>query len=119
MGTGKMSILTDSPSDGESRRTCDRFESSAVLQYFFKKSSQRFKDCELVDVSRSGIAIRVPVSEDIYVGMDAVLEITLPRSLDHITVKGTIAWSQSTETGLVGIQFASLLTPEILTRLIG
>ncbi len=113
-----MSIAMDSSLDGIDRRDHERFDSSAMVQYFFKKSSQRFMECELVDVSRSGVAIRVPVSEDVFFGMDALLEITLPGSLDHITVKGTIAWSQSTETGLVGIRFESLLTPEVLTRLI-
>jgi hypothetical protein len=113
-----MSIAMDSSLDGSDRREHERFESSAMVQYFFKKISLRFMDCELVDVSRSGVAIRVPVSEDVFFGMDAFLEITLPGSLDHITVKGTIAWSQSTETGLVGIRFESLIDQEILTRLL-
>lgn len=108
----------DSSFDNDDRRDYERFESSAMVQYFFKKRSQRFMECDLVDVSRSGIAIRVPESEDVFFGMDVVLEITLPRSLDHITVSGTIKWSQSTETGLVGIRFDNLLTPEVLTRLI-
>lgn len=108
----------DSFLDSKDRRDYVRFESSAMAQYFFKKRSQRFKECEVVDVSRSGIAIRVPVSEDVFDGMDVVLEITLPGSLDHMTVSGTIKWSQSTETGLVGIRFDNLLTLEVLTRLI-
>ena len=104
--------------DSKDRRDYERFESKAMVQYFIKKRSQRFMDCEVVDVSRSGIAIRVPMSEDVFFGMDVLLEITLPGSLDHITVSGTIKWSQSTETGLVGIRFDNLLTPEVLTRLI-
>ena len=70
----------DSFLDSKDRRDHERFESSAMVQYFFKKSSQRFMDCEVVDVSRSGIAIRVPTSEDVFLGMDVVLEITLPGS---------------------------------------
>ena len=108
----------DSVSENIDRRDHARFESKAMVQYFFKKRSLRFMDCELVDVSRSGIAVRVPVSEDVFFGMDVLLEITLPGSLDHITASGTIKWSQSTETGLVGIRFENLLTPEVLTRLI-
>jgi hypothetical protein len=108
----------DSISENIDRRDHERFVSKARVQYFFKKRSQRFMECELVDVSRSGIAIRVPVSEDVFVGMDVVFEITLPGSLDHITVKGLIAWSQSTETGLVGVRFENLLTPEIMIRLL-
>jgi len=113
-----MSVETDSFLDNKDRREHERFESSARVQYFLKKRSMRYMDCELVDVSRSGIAIRVPVSEDVFVGMDVLLEITLPGSLDHITVRGTIAWSQSTETGLVGIRFESMLEPDVLTRLL-
>jgi hypothetical protein len=113
-----MSIKMDPFMDGKDRRDHERFESSARVQYFIKKHSQRFMDCELVDISRSGIAVRVPASEDLFVGMDVVFEITLPGSLEHITVRGIIAWSQSTETGLVGIRFASLLAPAILNRLI-
>jgi hypothetical protein len=59
------------------------------------------------------------MAEDVFVGMDVLFEITLPGSLDHITVKGVIVWSQSTETGLVGVRFESLLSPEVMTRLIG
>ncbi len=113
-----MSIETDSSLDGIDRRDYERFESSARVQYFLKKRSLRYMDCELTDVSRSGIAIRVSVSEDVFVGMDVLLEITLPGSLDHIILKGTIAWSQSTETGLVGIRFECLMDQEIFTRLI-
>ena len=104
--------------DSQDRREHERFESSARVQYFIKKRSMRYMDCELVDISRSGIAIQVPVSEDLSVGMDVLLEITLPGSLDHVTVKGIVAWSQSTETGLIGIRFEGLVAPEIMTRLI-
>ena len=108
----------DTLSGGKDRRDYGRFRSIARVQYFIKKHSQRYMDCELVDISRSGIAVSVPTSEDLFVGMDVVLEITLPGSLERITVRGIIAWSQSTETGSVGIRFESLLAPEILTRLI-
>jgi len=108
----------DSISDNIDRRDHERFKSSARVQYFFKKRSLRYMDCELIDVSRSGIAIQVAVSEEVFFGMDVMLEITLPGSLDLVTVSGTIKWSQSTETGLVGIRFDDLLTPEVLTRLI-
>ena len=65
----------------------------------------RYMDCELVDVSRSGMAIRVPASETVASGMEVSLEITLPGSLDQITVRGTVAWFLSGKTVLVGIRF--------------
>jgi hypothetical protein len=116
--TGARRIMEDFFLDNRDRREHERFESTAMVRYFIKKCSTRYMDCELVDISRSGIAIRLSGSEEAFVGMDVVLEITLPRSLDHITVKGTIAWSQSTGTGLVGIRFENLIAPEVLTRLV-
>ena len=104
--------------DGNNRRSHERFQSNAMVQYFFKKSSMRYMDCELVDVSRSGMAIRVPASESVDSGMEVSLEITLPGSLDQITVRGTVAWFLSGETTLTGIRFESLIEPELLTRLI-
>jgi PilZ domain len=104
--------------DGNKRRSHERFESNAMVQYFFKKSSMRYMDCELVNVSRSGMAIRVPASESVDSGMEVSLEITLPGSLDQITVRGTVAWFLSEETILAGIRFERLIEPEVLTRLI-
>ena len=42
------------------RRAKDRFQANTMVQYFIKKRSARYMDCDLVDVSRNGIAIRVP-----------------------------------------------------------
>jgi len=104
--------------DGNNRRSHERFQSNAMVQYFFKKSSMRYMDCDLVDVSRSGMAIRVPASEAVASGMEVSLEITLPGSLDQITVRGTVVWFLGGETTLTGIRFESLIEPELLTRLI-
>ena len=104
--------------DGNNRRSHERFQSIAMVRYFFKKSSMRYMDCDLVDVSRGGMAIRVPASESVASGMEVLLEITLPGSLDQITVRGTVAWFRSGENTLTGIRFESLIEPELLTRLI-
>ena len=118
MGNGERSTEMDFFLDGNNRRSHERFQSNAMVQYFFKKSSMRYMDCELVDVSRSGMAIRVPGSESVASGMEVSLEITLPGSLDQITVRGTVVWFLSGEKTLTGIRFESLIEPEVLTRLI-
>jgi len=103
---------------GSDRRGHERFASNAMVQYFIKNSSMRYMDCSLLNVSRSGIAIRIAGSEDVDSGMEVLLEITLPGSLDQIIVSGMIEWFQGGETILVGIKFERLMAPEVLTRLI-
>ena len=117
-GITERSTVMDFFLDGNNRRSHERFQSNAMVQYFFKKSSMRYMDCDLVNVSRSGMAIRVPASEAVASGMEVLLEITLPGSLDQITVRGTVVWFLSGETTLTGIRFESLIEPELLTRLI-
>ncbi len=102
----------------DDRRAKDRFQASTMVQYFIKKRSLRYMDCELVDVSRSGIAIRVPLSEDITQGMDVSLEITVPGSLDQMTVSGRIHRVQRGQSILAGIKFDSALEQDVLDRLV-
>jgi len=102
----------------DDRRAKDRFQASTMVQYFIKKHSLRYMDCELVDVSRSGIAIRVPLSEDITPGMDVSLEVTVPGSLDQMTLTGRIHRVQRGQKILAGIKFDVPLGKEVLDRLI-
>ena len=100
------------------RRAKDRFQANTMVQYFIKKRSVRYMDCDLVDVSRNGIAIRVPASEDIVAGMDVSLEISVPGSLDQMTVSGRIHRIQRGEKILAGIKFDIPLEVDVLDRLI-
>jgi hypothetical protein len=108
----------DSISENIDRRDHERFVSKARVQYFFKKRSQRFMECELVDVSCVGIAIRVPISEDIVTGMDISLEISVTGSLDRMTVSGRVHRVERGEKMLVGIKFDIPLTQDVLDKLI-
>lgn len=102
------------------RRANDRFQANTMVQYFIKKRSTRYMDCDLVDVSRNGIgiAIRVPSSEDIVTGMDVSLEISVTGSLDQLTVSGRVHRVQRGEKLLVGIKFDVPLGQDVLDRLI-
>jgi hypothetical protein len=104
--------------DGNNRRSYERFQSNAMVQYFFKKRSVRYMDCDLVNASRNGIAIRIPATEDIAVGMDVSLEISVPGSLDQVTVSGRIHRVQRGEKTLAGIKFDIPLERHVLDRLI-
>ncbi len=110
--------MMDSFFDSNDRRGHERFKCRAIVQYFIKAHSLRYMDCELVDVSRSGMGIRVPGSEKIAENLEIMLEITLPGSLEQLTLRGSIRWFQSGERIRAGIRFDSLLDSEILTRLL-
>ena len=75
-------------------------------------------DCDLVDVSSNGIAIHVPASESIVVGMDVSLEICVPGSLDQMTVSGRVHRVLRGEKILAGIKFDIPLEVHVLDRLI-
>jgi len=102
----------------DDRRAKDRFQANTMVQYFIKRRSLRYMDCELVDVSRNGIAIRVPLSEDITTGMDVSLEITVPGSIAQMTLSGRVHRVLRGEKILAGIKFDSALDREVLERLI-
>lgn len=102
----------------DDRRAKDRFQANTMVQYFIKRRSLRYMDCELFDVSRSGIAIRVPLSADITTGLDVSLEITVPGSIAQMTVSGRVHRVQRGEKILAGIKFDSALEQEVLDRLI-
>ncbi len=105
--------------DGNDRRGHERFECRAMVQYFIKKHSMRYMDCELVDVSRSGMGIIVPGAENAAAeGMEVSLEITMPGSLEQVTVRGTIQWVRRGERMQAGIRFEHLLDQELMARLI-
>jgi hypothetical protein len=107
----------DSFFDSTDRRSHERVQSNARVQYFIKKHSLRYMDCEMVDVSRSGMGVRIPASETVEPDMEVLLEITLPGSLEQVTLRGTILWLQRSESIRAGIRFDALLEPELLTRL--
>ena len=100
------------------RRSNDRFQANTMIQYFIKKRSARYMDCDLVDVSRNGIAILVPTSEDIVAGMDMSLEISVTGSLDQMTVSGRVNRVQRGEKTFAAIKFDVPLAQDVIDRLI-
>ena len=112
--------MMDSFFNKNDRRASDRFHANTMVQYFIKKHSMRYMDCELVDVSASGIAITisVPASEDIENGMDISLEINVTGSLDQLTVAGRINRVQRAERLFVAIKFDVPLAQDVVGRLL-
>jgi hypothetical protein len=112
--------VMDSFFNKKDRRSSDRFHANTMVQYFIKRHSMRYMDCELVDVSASGIAITIsiPASEDIASGSDISLEISVTGSLDQLTVSGRINRVQRGERLFVAIKFDVPLAQDVIDRLI-
>jgi hypothetical protein len=112
--------VMDSFFNKNDRRASDRFHANTMVQYFIKRHSMRYMDCELVDVSASGIAITIssPASEDIASGSDISLEISVTGSLDQLTVSGRINRVQRGERLFVAIKFDVPLAQDVIDRLI-
>jgi hypothetical protein len=112
--------VMDSFFNKNDRRASNRFHANTMVQYFIKRHSMRYMDCELVDVSASGIAITisVPASEDIVAGMDVSLEISVTGSLDQLTVTGRINRVQRAERLFVAIKFDVPLAQDVVGRLL-
>ena len=110
--------MMDSFFNKNDRRANDRFQANTMVQYFIKKRSARYMDCDLADVSRNGIAILVPTLEDIVAGMDVSLEISVTGSLDQLTVTGRINRVQRAERLFVAIKFDVPLAQDVIGRLL-
>ena len=112
--------MMDSFFNKNDRRASHRFHANTMVQYFIKRHSMRYMDCELVDVSASGIAITisVPASEDVVAGMDISLEISVTGSLDQLTISGRINRVQRAESLFVAIKFDVPLAQDVIDRLL-
>jgi len=100
------------------RRTLNRIKTEIQAQYFIKKQSQRYERCTIVDISRSGAAIRFPLQEQLQSGSIIFLELALPRSSRQLTLQGQLRRIQHTDNELIGgIKFKDLLDGETFQNL--
>lgn len=101
------------------RRGKDRFSADLQVQYFIKKQSMRYQDCQLIDISRSGIAVELPPEETLSFGAEISLEMIIPGSFEQITLKGTITRiNQEGDKNIAGIKFAEMLAPATFNKII-
>ena len=75
---------------------------------FLMAHSQRYRDCIIIDIGRTGACAKIPAGENIMIGDEIVFELPT-KELNNFTVKGEIVWSQKIENGfIIGVRFKKL-----------
>jgi hypothetical protein len=99
----------------DNRRSCQRFTILLKAQYYFE-NNHSYRDCTIIDVSRSGAAIMLPKDENAAKGNTIFLEIV--KGLESISLRGSLVWVSLIENGyLAGIRFNKLLDMNTLQLL--
>ena len=75
---------------------------------FLVAHSQRYKECIIIDISRTGACAKIPADEKVLIGDEICFELPA-KELNNATVKGEIVWSQQIENGfIIGVKFKKL-----------
>ncbi len=99
------------------RRGKDRYTTDIAAQYFIKKQSDRYENCIIVNMSRTGAAVRFPRRETITKGAEVFIEVILPQGFEQFTLKGVIKRVQEKEA-IGGIHFCEMLDEFIFEKLV-
>ena len=99
----------------EERRSCRRFAVLLKAQYFTEKQ-HAYRDCTIINISRSGAAIMLPKEENAVKGNTIFLEVL--KGLESIRLKGSIVRLSLIENGfLAGVRFTKLIDMNTLQLL--
>ena len=97
----------------ENRRDEKRFL-VFIQARFLMAHSQRYKECVIIDISRTGACAKLPRGEIVTIGGEIFFELPT-KELENGTVKGEIVWSKQIENGfIIGVKFKNLLDKKIL-----
>ena len=91
----------------ENRKASKRF--TLLLQTrFLIADAQQYRECIIIDISRTGACAKIPVCENVMIGNEILFELPT-KELNNATVKGEIVWSQQIENGfIIGVKFKKL-----------
>jgi len=100
----------------ENVRSWQRFNVLLNAKYFLEDFSW-YRECVIIDISRQGASINLPIDEKVALGTSIILEI-VTNQLDNVTFKGEIVWIKQSENAfLIGIRFKKLLDFQLLGKL--
>jgi hypothetical protein len=100
----------------ENSRTWQRFNILLRAKYFLEDVSW-YRECVIIDISREGASVNLPIEEKISLGTSVILEI-MNKELENITLKGVVKWIKHSERALlVGVRFKHTLNFNLLGRL--
>ena len=100
------------------RRGKDRIKTRLNAQYFIKKKSAQYIECRVVNLSRTGAAVSVPVTEKPECGNIMFIDIYIPKTLSHVSSQAEIKRIEKRDKELIcGIKFTELLSQPIFEQL--
>ena len=98
------------------RRLNDRHSMDIRAQYFIKNQSERYQDCAIFNISRSGLALEYPEYEELKIGATVFLEIFIPAGPTQINVTGEIIRLEQ-DKSVCGIKFSEMLSNDVFSKL--
>lgn len=100
----------------ENIRSWQRFNILLKARYLLDELSW-YRECVIIDISREGASINLPIEENVALGTCVILEIT-NKQLENIILQGKIKWIKQYENSLlVGVRFKKLLDFQLLSKL--
>ena len=100
----------------ENNRSWQRFNVLLKAKYFLDDFSW-YREGVIIDISRQGTSINLPIDEKVALGNSIILEV-VTKQLDNVTFKGEIVWIKQSENAfLIGIRFKKLLDCQLLGKL--
>jgi hypothetical protein len=98
------------------RRANDRYSTNIRAQYFIKNQSERYQECTIINISRSGLALEYPEDEEFKIGSIVFLEIFIPAGLTPVNVTGEIKRLEP-DKSICGVKFSEMLSNDIINKL--
>jgi len=96
-------------------RSYKRFTVLQKAQYYTEKN-HFYRDCTIIEISRSGAAIMFPKDENVVKDNIIVLEVL--KELETIVLKGSIVRVSMIENGYIaGVKFTKLIDMNVLQHL--
>ena len=101
------------------RRGKDRIKTTLNAQYFIKKQSSQYLECKVVNLSRTGAAVSVPLNEKLQCGSIMFLDIYIPKTLLHVSAQAEIKRIERHDNELIGgVKFTELISLPTFEQLI-
>lgn len=97
-------------------RSWQRFNVLLKTRYLLDDFSW-YREGVIIDISRQGASINLPIDENVALGNSIILEI-ITKQLESITMNGEITWIKQFEKAfLIGVQFKKLLDFRLLGKI--
>ena len=100
------------------RRGKDRIKTMLNAQYFIKKQSAQYLECKVVNLSRTGAVVSVPIDEKLECGAITFIDIYIPKTLQAVSVQAVIKRVERHDRAMLGaVKFTELISQPMFEQL--